>query len=171
MLNRQSMFDDAAKHMVQQRSRAVHNGRCCYRTDDGRKCIIGAMIPDYAYKPQFDYGNYEQSRIETVLSSIDPKYGSPSADYGDTLFAVALQSLHDHATQRLDWESLRRELFANFQEFAKNYGLDFTVARRLLTREDDVPKSNKVPAFTVGGERNYERFEAKYPPGEFLDTL
>jgi hypothetical protein len=143
MLNRQLMFDDAAKHLARQRAKATSNNLCQYRTVAGLKCIIGAMIPAKNYRANFDgVGGFagDLAELPEVLQSLDPKYGTFEERYGDEMFAVALRNLHDKATAK-DWNGLRREWFMGFQNFARVYGLDFTIARQALCREDDVPDS------------------------------
>lgn len=183
MLNRQLMFDDAAKHMAQQRRRASADGMCLYRAPNGDKCAIGSLIPDAKYRPGFDGIGLNDAGITfemVVRQGLDSKYGTLGEDgsnmYGaDAIFARELQrDMHDHLPVDVKWEQhrgLRSELFKSAEKFALTYGLDFSIARRVLTREDEVPSSRSNPAFTAEeGERNHETYEPTYAPCEFLDS-
>jgi hypothetical protein len=51
-MTHQEIFDKVVAHFAIQRVQAVdENRQCLYRTEDGRKCAIGALIPDEAYSP------------------------------------------------------------------------------------------------------------------------
>jgi hypothetical protein len=166
MLNRQLMFDDVAKHMAQQRKRSTHDGTCLYRGPNGLKCGIGALIPDANYSPAMDMA----MPFEETLRYLDKKYGTIGTvgEWGFASDAIFTQRyLHDTYLSR-DWDDgLRRDLFQGALNFAVQYGLDFTVARRVLTRDDDVPASRTVPTFT---EENHETYVPTYAPAEFLDS-
>jgi hypothetical protein len=172
MLNRQLAFDDAAKHMAQQRSRAVgvvgKNQICMYRARDGKKCIVGAMIPDADYFPEYDFGS---TPFHHVAKALDVKYGRLDWQLGDYDFLIELQGVHDCATNQ-KWDSLRRDLFIAFSDLSKRFGLDFSVARRVLTREDEVPVSSRTPSFTdsPGDSHHWDSWQSNVSPGEFLDA-
>jgi hypothetical protein len=169
MFDRQLMFDDAAKHMAQQRARCVEGGLCMYRGPGATRCLIGALIPDNLYNPAMDgKGAASAWAFHDVIRFLDPKYGTKSYNMADDVFARELQKLHDMAPRNLDWDrGLRRYLFDDFASFAKKFGLDFRLARRVLTRDDDVPASRTVPAFT---EENHDSYAPTCSPGEFLDA-
>jgi len=56
--DKQKLFDAMLGHMRQQGKPAVarldHIDKCLYRTEDGLKCALGALIPDELYKPGFE---------------------------------------------------------------------------------------------------------------------
>lgn len=49
-MNLQEAFDKIWEH-AQKKERAHMPGGCRYRTDDGRKCFAGCLIPDELYDP------------------------------------------------------------------------------------------------------------------------
>lgn len=49
MRSAQELFDIAATHLLTQNKRAGARGACFYRTNDGLKCAVGALIPDELY--------------------------------------------------------------------------------------------------------------------------
>ena len=48
-LTRQEAFDKALAHLRQQGRPAMNVALCTYRSDDGGKCAVGALIPDELY--------------------------------------------------------------------------------------------------------------------------
>lgn len=94
-MSRQAIFTKVAEHLLTQNERARgfdHSfgyNRCMYRTDDGKKCAIGCLIPDDRYssalegKIVFDSG---------VFEAIDPDLGATRDDFG---FLDSLQNIHD----------------------------------------------------------------------------
>lgn len=58
-MDKQEIYDKVCAHMAQQKRRAQFtrdngNTDCAYRLPDGRKCAIGALIPDELYVPEMD---------------------------------------------------------------------------------------------------------------------
>jgi hypothetical protein len=108
-LNRQMVFDDVARHLIAQNrvslievptnrgSAAPATGPCCaYRSPDGCKCAIGALIPDDRYDPSI-----EQLRVleSAVHSKLDSRYGEVTS-LGDLEFLNSLQGIHDSFLDR-----------------------------------------------------------------------
>lgn len=55
-LNRQTVFDTMLTHLRAQGQAALTStGFCAYRSDDGLKCAVGAIIPDAAYQSEFEH--------------------------------------------------------------------------------------------------------------------
>lgn len=56
--NRQKLFDAMLDHLRLQGQPAITpheaGAKCMYRTDNGLKCAIGALIPDELYRPGFE---------------------------------------------------------------------------------------------------------------------
>jgi hypothetical protein len=52
----QEIFDKVVDHLATQKkqSRALGNGKCAYRTEDGLKCAAGCLIPDSAYSSDME---------------------------------------------------------------------------------------------------------------------
>jgi hypothetical protein len=84
----QEAFDLVVTHLKNQGRQAFADGACKYRTSDGLKCAIGALIPDEDYMPEmegFDVRNLIQN------------FGLETGGVGPALLAE-LQYVHDRAT-------------------------------------------------------------------------
>lgn len=56
-LTRQQIYDKAVNGLAAQGFElAIAGETCAYRTESGRKCAAGQLIPDEAYKPLLDSG-------------------------------------------------------------------------------------------------------------------
>lgn len=55
-MDNQTAFDRVATHLLAQNEKATDNksGHCVYRAPDGRKCAIGALIPDDKYTSEME---------------------------------------------------------------------------------------------------------------------
>lgn len=61
----QQVFDQVARHLLQQRRRAIKvdagfGAKCRYRAPDGAKCAIGCLIGDLEYDPEFEGHSWPQ---------------------------------------------------------------------------------------------------------------
>lgn len=96
----QSLFDAVATHLLNQNAVSMHpdsddapriglgNG-CAYRGEGGRKCAIGALIPDDKYDPEFEGSDVHCSAEIREAAGIPHK--------GLVLdLACRLQALHDN---------------------------------------------------------------------------
>lgn len=106
----QEMFDKIVLHARTQKCKAT-TGKglaltCMYRTLDGRKCFIGALIPDE---------NYNESFESIALCHPDSAPIYKAANIPDELAVEAsrLQRIHDEYTVA-EWEE-KFEHFANFR--------------------------------------------------------
>lgn len=59
----QEIYDKVKAHLLKQGRRSIapcpgvnNVTKCVYRTEDGRSCAVGCLIPDEVYQPQMDYG-------------------------------------------------------------------------------------------------------------------
>jgi hypothetical protein len=95
-MNAQEIFDRVWAHAQTMTERAVgpnpegfRGEKCLYRTEDGNRCLIGAMIPDELYQVEF-----EGKPIEDLPKSVR------TACFGELIplsFLVELQACHDFA--------------------------------------------------------------------------
>lgn len=51
----QHAFNVMFTHMLTQKERAMKNGDCAYRENGGKRCAVGALIPDDASDEVFNY--------------------------------------------------------------------------------------------------------------------
>jgi len=91
MKTRQEIFEIGARHLLNQGERSERLGKtgdmfCSYRGDEGRKCVIGALIPDDKYDP-----NMEERGVYSLL--IDFPECLDVVD--DEFFLTSLQQIHD----------------------------------------------------------------------------
>ena len=94
----QQVFDTISTHLLRQKSRSelYTEKTCAYRSEDGKACAIGCLIPIEDYKPE-----YERSGWAQLLD-----------DYEDLPrrhenFLSILQSIHD-AYDPSDWSNKLR---------------------------------------------------------------
>lgn len=91
-MDRQAVYDYVKAHLLKQNREARGpNGVCAYRDAEGRKCAIGALIPDWAYKAEIEGEPVEliawkHPEFSFVLGVESEK---------DTYFLGALQRVHD----------------------------------------------------------------------------
>lgn len=82
----QEVFDIVARHLLTQGRRALWGEACAYRTPEGDRCAIGALIPDEVYKLEWEgcagAKLYEYPELHQYL----PRTRA---------LATALQSIHD----------------------------------------------------------------------------
>jgi len=107
----QEIFDKVVQHARTQGTEAMDRlGTCVYRTLDGRKCFIGALIPDEEYNPDMEGASVAD--LCSAYPYIDRMFSGIS-DY--TL--MALQDIHDTLPVK-KWE-------AAFEEFAEKHNLTY----------------------------------------------
>ena len=89
-MTRQEIFDKVVAHFAVQREAAAEYGVCMYRTPDGRKCAIGALIPDEVYSRSL-----ENKFVRTLLLEFPDIMRASGLSDGDVCFLFALQDVHD----------------------------------------------------------------------------
>lgn len=109
----QEMFDVSATHLLAQGKRANDGGLsgCRYRSNDGCKCAVGALIPDELYTKEL-----EGRMASTVLAKLEDQL-TPLWDQEPTLQLLRrLQYVHDCEEPAIWREHLGR--------IAMQHGLD-----------------------------------------------
>lgn len=107
----QLLFDTVAQALILQGSAAVEPGtdQCVYRTQSGKKCAIGHLIPESLYDPIME-GFRASALIESFgLRELFP----PDLD----LLMMRLQLVHDTTLKRQGlaaWKSDMRTLALHF---------------------------------------------------------
>lgn len=94
-MDKQKVYNIIKAHAIKQNERAIDGVTCQYRSPDGLKCFIGAIIPDELYNPDM-----EGSNIESVLlyyPDFKEFLGVP-----DLTFLIQLQNIHDWSPVE-DW--------------------------------------------------------------------
>lgn len=92
-MTRQEIFDKVVAHFAVQREVAAEYGMCMYRTPDGRKCAIGALIPDEVYSQRL-----EDKSVDTLFLEFPDIMRASGLSDDDSRFLFALQHAHDRCT-------------------------------------------------------------------------
>lgn len=115
-MNRQDVFDTVAEHLIQQGKAAVSNNNpdgfeyCKYRTADGCKCAVGALIPDSAYNPDIEDLIVADAKVQELLPFL-------LDDIVDETILSRLQLAHDRKLNHgglLDWYEEMLQVAAKF---------------------------------------------------------
>jgi hypothetical protein len=132
----QEAFDAVVRHLASMNRQSVViesegldpfgeplSGSCAYRHPDGRKCAIGALIPDDQYDPII-----EKSNVWSLVTGL--RSGTPRLDAGtiSTDLLINLQDAHD------DWNNWDRTGFNRYnllEAIGKWYDLDTTVLKEV----------------------------------------
>lgn len=112
-LTRQSAFETALKHMIAQGIRSQDNGLCVYRSLEGLKCAIGALIPD-----EFYIAELEASGIGGLCYLVDsnPVIDDETVEHrifdDDTIngYAYSLDERRHAETVKIDRDELRQAI-------------------------------------------------------------
>lgn len=108
LTNEQKIFNKVARHLLKQRSRAEKDNSCRLRTEDGRTCAIGCLIPKSKYSEDMENYCYPFLVLEAI-------YGSTSIKV--RILLESLQYIHDHKPVSKWYDSLKK--------LAKESGLKF----------------------------------------------
>lgn len=75
MLDRQAAFDTMLAHLRKQGKRATNPGgtSCRYRTSDGLKCAVGALIPDHLYYDRLEYNSLGYEHLAVIPGGAEPE--------------------------------------------------------------------------------------------------
>ncbi len=102
-LTKQQVFDKVADHLARQKEQSritkptLHGFICAYRGDDGKKCAVGALIPDEVWEEHgIDEatwgGNSAAFKLFTDFPELKEKSGLGAVT---TNFLAQLQTVHD----------------------------------------------------------------------------
>lgn len=106
----QQIFDAVVAHARQQPERALNEfGHCRYRDHYGRKCFVGALIPDELYQPRMENQSVEAvfeffPEVEAHIIQDDQEHKSSIK-----FLLIKLQDIHDYYTPEV-WEDKFRDL-------------------------------------------------------------
>jgi hypothetical protein len=117
MLDKQQTFDRVLAHLRAQGVPASDGGKCCYRTEDGRMCAVGCLIPDEEYDPGIE-GNAARDVLDYI----------PGADLEDAGFLGCMQmNMHDNPVGRSEGDKVAYQglVESGAQYVAKAYGLTY----------------------------------------------
>jgi len=88
-MNNQEAFDKMVVHAFTQKSKALDakGDVCMYRGEDGRKCFVGALIPDNEYDTSFEDQTIHAIQRDNPIDCLD--------GISEGLLSGA-QDIHDH---------------------------------------------------------------------------
>lgn len=91
------LFQTIRNHFLHQQSLAwdKHQGTCKYRTDDGRKCAVGALIPDELYLPK-----YESCNVKQINAIARETFGELLFEPEFEPLLTLIQNIHDSIAHR-----------------------------------------------------------------------
>ena len=108
--NQQRVFDAVARHLLEQRAKAVDDlGQCRYRAPDGRRCAIGSLVLDAAYSPLMEGRGAGHQIVVSVLEASGYVVRGPAGV--EEGFLRDLQHIHDNESVER-WLSLLRDFAA-----------------------------------------------------------
>ncbi len=114
----QEAFDKVVKHLYAQKRQAInYTGSCQYRVSSGRKCAIGALIPDEEYKSSME---------GCSISYLDTIGRFPESLKGFSMdFLSRLQKVHDDVNN-LGVNGPTENMASALLNIAKDFKLEYT---------------------------------------------
>lgn len=108
----QTIIAAVAYHLLCQGERSTDGqGYCCYYSDTGAKCAVGALIPQELYNPSLEGWGISREPMSSVLEVLGLRT--------HVRVLYILQNIHDSGYPQV-WPSMLRAL-------AEEYGCDFTI--------------------------------------------
>lgn len=115
-LSAQVIFNRVANHLLTQNAKAMRaryheDGErysadiCAYRADDGKKCAVGCLIPDYLYDSNIEAMSCSAGRVRDIL-----EFSGVSTDKIKLL--ESLQYIHDNDEVR-EWPKELEKVASN----------------------------------------------------------
>lgn len=121
-LTKQEIINKVVEHFRQQKALAwdAAQGHCRYRTTDGRKCAVGALIPDALYREDFEEKSIKTFNLHFDWDAI-PFYAK------DMVLLNKLQEAHDNiATEQFsEPEKQVSRFFDRVREICVTHHLKF----------------------------------------------
>ena len=115
-MTRQEIFDKVVAHFAVQKARAYGDNTCWYRTPDGKKCAVGALIPDEAYNP-----DCEADPVSTLFIHYPDMMQASGLRSEDQDLLSDLQVAHDCTATG---DNFLVDLSLPMRAIARKYGLD-----------------------------------------------
>lgn len=146
-MDKQQAFDAVVECLADQGGPSLDRfGACMYRSEGGRRCAVGCLIPDDRYDPY-----WEGKRVHNVPALLDLLKGEVGADSLDLM--SALQSAHDGARYRKGVDGAPASWADPWRPRVEGVDLS-TIAGGVAYLLEDVAKGYHLDASSV---------EAKFP--------
>ena len=127
-MTRQEIFEKVVAHFAVQRAASIEYKACMYRTYDGRKCAVGALIPDDAYTP-----DCESTSVYVLFRAFPDMMQAAGLRREDADFLRDLQCAHDNARHDANFLAGLSERMANV---AARFALDPSCLTALTTQRE-----------------------------------
>lgn len=111
LIENKELFDRVKNHLLTQGQKALKNGSCAYRGDDGLKCAVGVLIKDEFYDQDFEGLNTGCDELRAALT----KSGVDLNDGDIIIMLHKLQDCHDN-TPVARWPERLDQIEADFFE-------------------------------------------------------
>lgn len=118
-LNTSDIFRKVKRHLLTQNARAMKDGSCALRADDGLKCAIGCLIPDELYHQKLDELIIWSKPMMEVLGNS----GLGKLDQLKLKLIDRLRAIHDSVAPE-DWPSALDDLEVNLWYGLEDVGTD-----------------------------------------------
>lgn len=131
-LTEQEIYDKIVEHFAAQREPAVESDTevlCRYRTSNGLKCAIGALIPDEVYT-----ADMEERGVQGLFNEFKGSMRLAGLHPDNTTLLRLLQMAHDRTVNALrdrEYANFLPELAEQLRDVAAEFGLDPASLERL----------------------------------------
>ncbi len=98
-MNRQEIYDKVCNHLARQKTRAKQGNACAYRTDDGRRCAVGCLVPRHVWKKEIGPTRNNDS-VDTLMKT--SPWAKKNLGRNERLLQ-RLQIAHDRDIQSAGW--------------------------------------------------------------------
>ncbi len=117
-LQAQDFLNRSSAHLIAQGEKAMSavGATCMYRALAGRRCAIGALMPDEKYRPDFEGVGVVSAHAPMMAADIRRAIGVEHDSFMMNLFLKALQDVHDFSEPE-EWAK-------RIMVVAEHYGLD-----------------------------------------------
>lgn len=120
--SQQEVFDAVVKHAEQMIEPSIDAGGCLYRSQNGNKCLVGALIRDSEYSPEMD-GDRDTAGacVESLyVRGILPEYLEPFLE-----LLKHCQYAHDRCASSYSKQEWKMSMINRLKGIANIFGLSY----------------------------------------------
>ena len=136
-ITRQEAYDRMVAHMRKQKGWAVEESACCYRTESGAMCAVGAIIPDDRYDKRIETFGAADPMVYTLVGIARWDAGflgyAQRALHDELAFGVFDEDLGLCPIEPFDAETFEAAAMAFADQYdlgtTPRYGIDFNPRR------------------------------------------
>jgi hypothetical protein len=108
----QEIFDKVSNHLLTQNAQSLDNGSCVYRTEDGKHCAVGCLIPTEFYSERIEGMGVSAIEVMSVLHNSGVLYSS-TKHTNEVMLLADLQEMHDKTDPSV-WPMKLKDIAAAF---------------------------------------------------------